>query len=58
MIPTEKYSGAVVIVDGKIESINISLPGEPLSDIRQLMALKHVLDNYIKEFEREPGRRI
>jgi hypothetical protein len=58
MIPTEKYSGSVQIMDGKIVSINIQLSGETLSDIRQIMALKHILENYIKDFERDDKRRI
>jgi len=57
MIPTKKYTGTVEIVDGKIKNIDLKLPDESLSGIQQIMALKHILENYVKEYEREPERR-
>jgi len=58
MIQTKPYTGTIEICDGKIIKIDLSLPDEKLSDIRQIMALKHCLENYIKEFERDNLRRL
>lgn len=57
MISTKPFTGTVSIIEGKITKIDLSLVGESLSEVQQIMALKQILKNYIKEYERSPERR-
>ena len=57
MIATPEFTGTVSIVDGKITEIDLTLKGEPVSEIRRIMALKQITENYVKEYERARARR-
>lgn len=57
MIYNDKpYQGQILIADGKINIVNLTLHGADLTEIGKLLALKNILDQHLADYEKNYKR--